>query len=87
MAGTVRSVTDVAISTAVPCHSSSRSQRISPGVTEQLLGGNTNVFKIVNYFSIHRDIVLKAIDIWMGTCTAFVFAALVEFTFVNYTWR
>ena len=23
----------------------------------------------------------------MGTCTAFVFAALVEFTFVNYTWR
>ena len=29
----------------------------------------------------------KAIDIWMGTCTAFVFAALVEFTFVNYTWR
>jgi len=30
---------------------------------------------------------VKAIDIWMGTCTAFVFAALVEFTFVNYTWR
>ena len=29
----------------------------------------------------------QAIDIWMGTCTAFVFAALVEFTFVNYTWR
>ena len=23
----------------------------------------------------------------MGTCTAFVFAALVEFTFVNHTWR
>ena len=23
----------------------------------------------------------------MGTCTAFVFFALVEFTFVNYTWR
>ena len=32
-------------------------------------------------------IVFQAIDIWMGTCTAFVFAALVEFTFVNYTWR
>ena len=29
----------------------------------------------------------QAIDIWMGTCTAFVFAALVEFTFVNHTWR
>ena len=29
----------------------------------------------------------QAIDIWMGTCTAFVFFALVEFTFVNYTWR
>ena len=23
----------------------------------------------------------------MGVCTAFVFAALVEFTFVNYLWR
>lgn len=23
----------------------------------------------------------------MGVCTAFVFAALVEFTFVNYMWR
>ena len=32
-------------------------------------------------------IVLQAIDVWMGVCTAFVFAALVEFTFVNYMWR
>ena len=24
---------------------------------------------------------------WMGVCTAFVFAALVEFTCVNYLWR
>ena len=24
---------------------------------------------------------------WMGVCTAFVFAALVEFTIVNYMWR
>ena len=30
---------------------------------------------------------LQAIDVWMGVCTAFVFAALVEFTFVNYLWR
>ena len=30
---------------------------------------------------------LQAIDVWMGVCTAFVFAALVEFTFVNYMWR
>ena len=30
---------------------------------------------------------VQAIDIWMGACTAFVFAALIEFTVVNYLWR
>ena len=30
---------------------------------------------------------LQAIDVWMGACTAFIFAALIEFTVVNYLWR
>uniref|UniRef100_A0A914CZU1 Uncharacterized protein n=1 Tax=Acrobeloides nanus TaxID=290746 RepID=A0A914CZU1_9BILA len=30
---------------------------------------------------------VKAIDVWMGACMAFVFAAMIEFTFVNYSTR
>ncbi|XP_013794170.2 glycine receptor subunit alphaZ1-like [Limulus polyphemus] len=30
---------------------------------------------------------VKALDVWMGTCTFFVFAALIEFTFVSYLAR
>ena len=30
---------------------------------------------------------LQAIDVWMNACTAFIFAALIEFTFVNYWYR
>ena len=32
-------------------------------------------------------LVFQAIDVWMGLCTAFVFAALVEFTIVNFWFR
>ena len=32
-------------------------------------------------------VLLQAIDIWMGACTAFIFAALLEFTLTNYLWR
>ena len=37
--------------------------------------------------SLHPSSYLQAIDVWMGVCTAFVFATLVEFTCVNYLWR
>ncbi|XP_076309860.1 glycine receptor subunit alpha-2-like [Tachypleus tridentatus] len=30
---------------------------------------------------------VKAMDVWMGSCTTFVFLALMEFTFANYLWR
>ncbi len=41
-----------------------------------------NIFKLIYHFS-----ALQAIDVWMGACTAFIFAALIEFTVVNYLWR
>ena len=38
--------------------------------------------------TLHRArVLLQAIDIWMGACTAFIFAALLEFTLTNYLWR
>ena len=39
------------------------------------------------YSTLHRRVLLQAIDIWMGACTAFIFAALLEFTLTNYLWR
>ena len=40
---------------------------------------NCHIFFTVSY--------VKALDIWMGSCTAFVFLALVEFTVVNHLAR
>ena len=37
--------------------------------------------------SLPPSVPLQAIDIWMGACTAFIFAALLEFTLTNYLWR
>ena len=37
-------------------------------------------FSFENFF-------FQAIDIWMGACTGFIFAALLEFTLTNYLWR
>ena len=34
--------------------------------------------------SVPQTLCVKAIDVWMGVCTTFVFSALVEFTAVNY---
>ena len=52
----------------------------TPHLTENILlfSQKENIFNLF---------LLQAIDVWMGVCTAFVFAALVEFTFVNYLWR
>ena len=46
-----------------------------------------NVFIYLLIYSHVVTFPFQAIDVWMGVCTAFVFAALVEFTFVNYMWR
>ena len=56
--------------------------RISLGVITLLTVSNQ-----ASVTTVPQTSYVKAIDIWMGTCTGFVFAALVEFTFVNYTWR
>ena len=39
------------------------------------------------HLSIEVSNLLQAIDIWMGACTAFIFAALLEFTLTNHLWR
>ena len=39
------------------------------------------------YTAPRAAMLLQAIDIWMGACTAFIFAALLEFTLTNYLWR
>ena len=59
-----------------------QSGHADPIRNEQGLKGavKTDLHKTIKSF-------LQAIDVWMGACTAFIFAALIEFTIVNYLWR
>nr|XP_053636960.1 glycine receptor subunit alphaZ1-like [Cherax quadricarinatus] len=61
---------------------------IAPRVTL----GVTTLLTVCSESSAFRDKIpavsyVKALDIWMASCTAFVFLALLEFTLVNYLGR
>ncbi|XP_035707063.1 glycine receptor subunit alpha-2 isoform X2 [Folsomia candida] len=56
--------------------------RVTLGITTLL----TVSSKATNQGAIESSYI-KALDVWMGSCTAFVFLALLEFTVVNYLWR
>ncbi len=53
--------------------------------------GPTRNLSFLNFADVQAEVPLvsyvKAIDIWMGACTGFIFAALLEFTLTNYLWR
>ncbi|KAK6010481.1 Neurotransmitter-gated ion-channel transmembrane region [Ostertagia ostertagi] len=55
----------------------------------------TALIVVISWFSFWLDVeavpgrasYVKAIDVWMGACMAFVFSAMIEFTVVNYCTR
>ncbi|RWS21233.1 glycine receptor subunit alpha-2-like protein [Leptotrombidium deliense] len=58
--------------------------RVTLGVTTLLTISSKGAFIQSNLPPVSY---VKAIDVWMGACTIFVFTALLEFTVVNYLWR
>ncbi|XP_067132630.1 glycine receptor subunit alphaZ1-like isoform X1 [Centruroides vittatus] len=58
--------------------------RITLGVTTLLTISSESTDQQANLAPVSY---VKALDIWMGMCTTFVFAALLEFTFVSYLAR
>jgi hypothetical protein len=58
--------------------------RVTIGITTLLI---ITTLKNSAVYGLPQVNYVRAIDVWMGTCTAFVFAALLEFILANYVHR